>query len=228
MPETSNAILEARRRARDYWDIDGLPALLAGAATVSYGVLWLPTDNHLPRWWGVALVLGLFALLLLSESKRALEWLKSRITYPRTGYVAPPQADTASERDPYTIMSIMKEPEAQELLAPLEGRASRRAFEFSDFPVFTLLLLWWLFSFNSWIASLSCLATALWFWWKNKEDPPWFEIAGAAIAGLLSAILTVSDRRRFCIVLIVFGASGMVKGATLLISYLRQHPAQQA
>jgi len=227
MPETSNAILEARRRARDYWDIDGLPALLAGAATVSFGVLFLPTDNHLPRWWGVALVLGLFALLLLSESKRALEWLKSRITYPRTGYVAPPKAGPDAERDPYTIISIMKEPGAQELLAPLEGRASRRAFEFSDFP-FSLLLLWWFFSFNSWIASLSCLATALWFWWKNKKDPPWFEIAGAAIAGLLSAILTVSDRRRLCIVLIVFGASSMVKGATLLIRYLRQHPAPQA
>ena len=39
MPETSSAILDAKRRARDYWDIDGLPALLAGAATVSYGVL---------------------------------------------------------------------------------------------------------------------------------------------------------------------------------------------
>ena len=227
MSETSNAILEARRRARDYWDIDGLPALLAGTATVSYGVLWLPTDNHLPRWWGVALVLGLFALLLLSESKRALEWLKSRITYPRTGYVAPPKAGPDAECHSSTIISIMKEPEVQELLAPAEGRASRRAFEFSDFP-FSLLLLWWFFSFNSWIASLSCLATALWFWWRNKKDPPWFEIAGAAIAGLLSAILSVSDGRRFCIVLIVFGASSMVKGATLLIRYLRQHPAPQA
>jgi hypothetical protein len=170
-------------------------------------------------------VLWLGVWVFVAEIKGTLEWLKSRITYPRTGYVAPPKAGPDAERDPYTIISIMKEPGAQELLASLEGRASRRAFEFSDFPIFTLLLLWWFFSFNSWIASLSCLATALWFWWKNKEDPPWFEIAGAAIAGLLSAILTVSDRRRFCIVLIVFGASGMVKGATLLVRYLRQHPA---
>jgi len=228
MSETSNAILEARRRARDYWDIDGLPALLAGAATVSFGVLLLPTDNHLPGWWGAGLTLGVVAVYFFAESKRALEWLKSRITYPRTGYVAPPQAGPDAELHSYTIISIMKEPEAQELLAPAEGRASRRAFEFSDFPFFTLLLLWWFFSFNSWIASLSCLATALWFWWRNKKDPPWFEIAGAAIAGLLSAILTVSDRSRCCSGLIVFGASGMVKGATLLISYLRQHPAQQA
>jgi hypothetical protein len=225
MPETSNAILEARRRARDYWDIDGLPALMAGAYTVLLGLIWLPTDRP---WPGVALVLWLGTWVFVAEIKGTLEWLKSRITYPRTGYVAPPKPGPDAERDPYTIISIMKEPEAQELLAPLEGRASRRAFEFSDFPIFTLLLLWWFFSFNSWIASLSCLATALWFWWKNKEDPPWFEIAGAAIAGLLSAILSVSDGRRFCIVLIVFGASGMVKGVTLLVRYLRQHPAPRA
>jgi len=224
MSETSNAILEARRRARDYWDIDGLPALLAGAYTVLVGLIWLPTDRP---WPGAVFVLWLGAWVFVAEIKGTLEWLKSRITYPRTGYVAPPKAGPDAERDPYTIISIMKEPGAQELLAPLEGRASRRAFEFSDFP-FSLLLLWWFFSFNSWIASLSCLATALWFWWKNKKDPPWFEIAGAAIAGLLSAILTVSDRRRLCIVLIVFGASSMVKGATLLIRYLRQHPAPQA
>jgi len=224
MSETSNAILEAKRRARDYWDIDGLPALLAGAATVSLGVIWLPTDIHLP-WWDADLTLGLFALYLLAESKRTLEWLKSRITYPRTGYVAPPKETPYSKRDPYTIISITKEPAAIEPEEPVEGRASRKAL---DFPWLLLLLLWWFFSFDGWLASLACLATGLWFWWRNKKDPPWFEIAGATIAGLLSVILTVSDRSRFCIVLIVFGASGMAKGATLLIRYLHQHPAPQA
>jgi hypothetical protein len=224
MSET-NAILEARRRARDYWDIDGLPALLEGTTTVLLGVLWLPTDNHLPWWWDTCLTLGLVALLFLSDSKKTLEWLKSRITYPRTGYVAPPKETPYSKRDPYTIISITKEPAALEPEAPLEGRASRKAL---DFPWPLLLLLWWFFSFDGWLASLACLATALWFWWRNKKDPPWFEIAGATIAGLLSAILTVSDRSRFCIVLIVFGASSMAKGATLLIRYLLQHPAPRA
>lgn len=222
MPETGNAILEARRRARDYWDIDGLPALLAGATTVLLGVILLPTERS---WSGAALVLWLGAWFLVAERKRTLEWLKSRITYPRTGYVAPPRVATHSKRDPYTSISIVKEPGANEPEPQIEGRANRRAL---DFPFFLLLLLWWFFSFNSWLASLASLATALWFWWRNLKDPPWFEIAGAIIAGVLSAILMVSDRRRFCIVLIVFGASGMVKGATLLVRYLRQHPAPQA
>jgi hypothetical protein len=227
MYETSNAVLEARRRARDYWDIDGLPALLAGATTVLVGIILLPPDSHRP-WSGAALVLWLVAWFFLVESKGTLEWLKSRITYPRTGYVAPPQAAPNAKRDPYTIISITKVPEVEESMTPVDGRASRKALEFSDFPFFFLLVLWWFFSFNGWLASLACLAIALWFWWRNRKDPPWFEITGAAVAGLLSAILTVNDRRRFCIVLIVFGASGMVKGAALLIRYLRQHPAPRA
>ena len=231
MYETSNAVLEARRRARDYWDIDGLPALLAGATTVLVGIMLSPPDIHRP-WSGAALVLWLVAWFFLAECKGTLEWLKTRITYPRTGYVAPPQARPDAERDPYTIISIIKEPikepEAEEPVATVEGRASRKAFEFSDSPFLFLFVLWWFFSFNSWLASLACMAIALWFWWKNMKDPPWFEITGAAIAGVVSAILTVDDRRRFCMVLIVFGASGMAKGAALLIRYLRQHPAPQA
>jgi len=226
MPETSNAILEARRRARDYWDIDGLPALLEGAITVLLGVILLPPESHGP-WPGAAFVLWLCIWFFLGERERkgALDWLKRRITYPRTGYFAPPKEVQYSKRDPYTIISITKEPEAIDPEEPVDGRASRKAL---DFPFFSLLLLWWFFSFNSWLASLACLATALWFWWRNRKDPPWFEIAGAIIAAFLSAIVTVDDRRRFCIVLIVFGASGMVKGATLLVRYLRQHPAPRA
>jgi hypothetical protein len=224
MPETSSAVLEAKRRARDYWDIDGLPALLAGATTVLLGVIFLPLDSHRLG----DLVLVFCTLFILTDSKRTLEWLKTRITYPRTGYVTPPKVPPHIERDPYTIISITKEPEEQKLLALAEGRASRKALEFSDFPFPRILVLWLFFSFTGWLASLACLEIALRFWWRNKKDPPWFEIAGAAIAALLSAILTVSDRRRFCIVLIVFGVSGMLKGATLLIHYLRQHPAPQA
>lgn len=216
MPETSNAILEARRRARGYWDIDGLPALLAGANTLLLGIIWLPNDRP---WPGAIFLLWLVGWFFVAEYKGTLEWLKSRITYPRTGYVAPRKA----ERDPYTTISIIEiEQGAEQPSAPVEGRASRRA---RDFPFFSLLLLWWFFSFNAWLASLACTATALWFWWRNRKDPPWFEIAGAIIAALLSAILTVDDQRRFCIVLIVFGASSMAKGTTLLIRYLRQHPA---
>jgi hypothetical protein len=210
MHETSSAILEAKRRARDYWDIDGLPALLAGATTVLLGVLWLYT--------GQSVVIFLILCLIL-DSRKILEWLKGRITYPRTGYVAPPKEDDPdSRRDPYNIVSIVKEP-----VAPIVGRASRKAIGILNFPLLFFVLL---FANFGWIVFLTCLAAALLFWRRYKEDPPWFEIAGSVIAGLV--ILPVDGPRRFGIFLLVFGATGMVKGAILLIRYVLHHPAPQA
>lgn len=224
MPETSTAILEAKRRARNYWDIDGLPALRAGAFIVLWGVFYLSTGIHKSLW--AIVVLGVWGLSW--KKKGIIEWLKGRITYPRTGYVAPPTAPTYFNRDLPTIISIIKNPEE-----PIVGRASTKAIEFTDIPSFLLLVLifadnYWLIPFNRGLISLACLATAILFWRKNRKDPPWFEIAGAAIAGLVNAILQVSGEERVGIFLLVFGAASMAKGATLLIRYLRQHPAHLA
>jgi hypothetical protein len=215
MSETSNAILEAKRRARDYWDIDGLPALLAGATPFLLGVFWLYTGKD--SVWDILWVW--FVLSCLFDGK--VEWLKNRITYPRTGYVAPPKETPYSKRDPYTTISIIKEP--VEPVAPIVGRASRKAIGILHFPLLFLVLV---FVDSRWIVCLACLASAFMFWHRNEDDPPWFEIAGSVIAGLVT--LPVDNSHRFGVFLLVFGATGMVKGATLLTRYLRQHPAPQA
>jgi hypothetical protein len=227
VPETSTAILEAKRRARNYWDIDGLPALRAGVFIVLLGIFYLSAGMHRS-------ILGLVILAgwVLSWKKRGiLEWLKDRITYRRTGYVAPPKAPPYFKRDPSPIISIIKEPIEPE--EPVEGKASTKAVEFEDIPFFVILV--WIFVDNNWVVpfnrgliSLACLVTAITFWWKNKKDPPWFEIAGAAIAGTVNAILQMSGQVRIGISLFVLGGAIMAKGATLLIRYLRQHPAPQA
>jgi hypothetical protein len=218
MPETSYAILEAKRRARDYWDIDGLPALLAGASTVLLGVLW-STGKHQSFWDFLFLWC---AVSVWFDSDKILEWLKGRITYPRTGYVAPPRDDAEGESDPYSMISITNEPPmAPEAIK--KGRASRRAIRLGDFPLF--LFVAWVADIG-WLAASACVAAALMLWHRYEDDPPWFEIAGAAMAGLV--ILLVDSPRRLGIVLLVFGAAGMVKGAILLIGYLRRYPAQHA
>ena len=214
MSETSTAILDAKRRARDYWDIDGLPALLAGAVTVLLGAVWMYKSDRSVQ----DLLLLWFFFYPLLESKKILEWLKSRITYPRTGYVAPPKEAPYSRRDPYTITSIIKEP-----VAPIDRKASRKAIGILKVPLLVFVL--WFADFG-WMICVACLASALLLWQKYEDDPPWFEIAGAAIAGLV--ILPVPGSRRLAVLLLVFGAASMVKGAKLLIRYLRQHPAPQA
>jgi hypothetical protein len=219
MPETNTAILDAKRRARDYWDIDGLPALIAGATTVLLGFVWL--DPGKDSGWDVSWILCFF-LFFCFDSKETVKWLKDRLTYPRTGYVAPPEEDAPdSQCSPCTPVSIIKEP--GDPVAPIVGKASRKAIGILNFP---LLLVVWLFDDSGWIVCLACMASAFMFWHRNEDDPPWFEIAGSVIAGLVT--LPVDNSHRFGVFLLVFGATGIFKGATLLTRYLRQHPAPQA
>jgi hypothetical protein len=223
MSRTNNAILDAQRRALDYWDIDGLPVLIAGISAISYGgfFLWISLDKD-RSIWGVTLFYGLWSVFCLwIEKKGNIEWLKGRITYPRTGYVVPPEIPPpASLR--YGVNPLIEEPPP----APIALRTSRKAIELTDFPLFFFLV--WLFTDNSWLMCLACLWTALLFWKENKQDPPWFEIAGSVIAGVASAILPVSGLRRTGIIILIFGVTSMIKGTILLLRYLRQHPAPQA
>jgi hypothetical protein len=214
LADTSSAIFEAKRRAKDYWNIDGLPALLKGATTVLVGVVCLATNRHWSAW---DLFWLCFFLSILLEGKKTLEWLKGRITYPRTGYVGPPEEAPYVRRDPFTIISIIKEPEEP------PARTSQMAIGLAYAP-FLFLVLW--IGDDAWIVALLCFATAIDFW-TRFDDPPWFEITGMILAGLASVILPMDGPHRFAIILLVFGASGMVKGATLLIRYLRGHPAPQ-
>src|SRR5690349_15564201 len=85
-----------------YWRGDGIPALVAGLAyslVVGSGVTWVIVAlNSSPDWnWLTQLLLLvwlpgaiLFSIWLGNNYEEIIERLKVRITYPRTGYVAPP------------------------------------------------------------------------------------------------------------------------------------------
>jgi hypothetical protein len=96
------------RRAKDYWQVDGLPLLVGGAAYLAAigmfaGVLYLGTHHFANAFLeslakicaGFAVLTGFFwviaALIWLEMNwEDIIEWFKIRLTYPRTGYVAPP------------------------------------------------------------------------------------------------------------------------------------------
>jgi hypothetical protein len=77
-------IEQARRRAKDYWNIDGLPALLRGLRMCCFA-LFIYWSDHLPY---PDVVRGLALGLAMFLDRGAVLFLKNRITYPRTGYVA--------------------------------------------------------------------------------------------------------------------------------------------
>jgi hypothetical protein len=81
------------RRAASYWFIDGLPeillALTLGIVAI-VGLLWRLYAPAPARGIYFLIVVTGFLLYLLAE-RRILDFLKSHLTYPRTGYVQPPE-----------------------------------------------------------------------------------------------------------------------------------------
>jgi hypothetical protein len=81
--------VEAQRRARNYQDIDGIPAILLSLTYLLFAgglIYWFGSDH---RAIGAIPLFSMAVLFLLNERK-LLTWFRTRVTYRRTGYAAPP------------------------------------------------------------------------------------------------------------------------------------------
>ena len=113
-------------KAREHWRADGLPllvgaaiylAIVCGLLAFAYFGARLPSFRD--NWFFGNLVLPIFALLLVTSPfwivatviwvsiywEDMVEWWKIRLTYPRTGYVAPPSYWKEEEVAPSTPKS---------------------------------------------------------------------------------------------------------------------------
>jgi hypothetical protein len=128
MLKPESAIEQADHRAKDYWLSDGIPALVFGAAYIvlflevcaifvllyllpHVGSNWLWLFNSAFVASPVAVILSLVWFGLWHED--IIEFIKSRITYPRTGYVAPPsywtekEVEGKTEEPPETLPGVV-------------------------------------------------------------------------------------------------------------------------
>src|SRR5258708_2886178 len=79
------------RRAASYWFVDGLPEILFGLALVIFAALAFLWRVYAPKPWSESDWMIVYAglLLYLFLERGVLDFLKSRVTDPRTGYVRP-------------------------------------------------------------------------------------------------------------------------------------------
>ena len=219
MTDIDSEIVEAGRRAKAYWEIDGLPAILVGASTILIGLLMYFASFR--SAWFLPAVAVFFLLWSVINKKETLEKLKARITYPRTGYVAPPQAYEQAEYLSTVPLSVAPRSD--------EGPVDRRRAAISRVTLVPLELGLWIAALllgNRWPACAACVVGAMDLWWKSSKKPPWINILLFLAEGAVMAVFSVT--RGLGIVLGVTGVILMAKGTTLLIRYLRQHPATQA
>jgi ABC-type cobalamin transport system permease subunit len=106
VPDPTTPVLEAQQRCWSYWFIDGLPSLVAGPSCLIMALFLLAAQLRPTRPLTITFAIAALLLypLMLFRMKQVIEWLKVRITYPRTGYTAPPYF--VDDRDTLVVFPV--------------------------------------------------------------------------------------------------------------------------
>jgi hypothetical protein len=208
------------RRAAAYWFADGFPDIVLGGnlgLSAAAAVLWYIYSPPLARNGYVVIVLGGFLLYLWKE-RRILELLKSRFTYPRTGYAQPPQEVDKDCGNRLTMLSLgPKRPEKQNVTL------FRRRTVMTVFWFFYVL---WNPS-GRWQAPIMmlALAIALYLVNHNSEHPySWRSVLLLALLGSVVLLPGIPVHLTPLISLLLTGLWFATQGLATLVTYLHHNP----
>lgn len=231
MAISPSSVLAAEQRAWHYWFADGLPTLVAGVGCLLLAVClgYDHTNDSSPFTMALALVgLFLYGAVLLFQSQ-IIEWLKIRITYPRTGYTNPPYfADETSK--PVNILALSMQRADTKLAADIERlRKDRTQRLLLACVVVALAAAAMMFIQNRWICAVAgvVLALAVWIWGRKDQHFSWVVLGGFPFMGFILAIFFADHIPGLQRVIYFLGAAGVIfilDGALSLFRYLRQNP----
>jgi hypothetical protein len=207
------------RRAATYWFVDGLPEIAFGLALFILGVWGVALGVlYWRNWWmlvGFTLAYLLLIVMLIMH-RRFLDFLKARITYPRTGYVRPP-VDFPSKSDSLDKIHTLG-------MAVDENVSSFRAHTVFLF-VFGYVFLQFLEVRWSLPLVMTAIAAAVYFWNRDDVRPySWRAVLPIALAGFIAAGLDLKAVARWSVPLVIGGAWLLGIGTWTLVHYLRAHP----
>lgn len=192
----------AKRKAFAQTDSDGLTRIFTGAAYVLYGLALGPHWNvHPPlsTFWGLFIVL-LMLVAVPYCGEKFLAWLKAKVVYPRTGYVAV-NGPTESPAEPSFSRTLVF------ALVFLSIAAGLFLFLFESTK--------WIFLF----AGGRALANSY-----RSAQGNWIRLLAILSLTAIVVLLNVSFAARFGVFLDGLGAVKIVDGAAALVLYLRRNP----
>lgn len=211
------------RRAAAYWFIDGLPELVAGIGLVALGggMVWFHQFH--PRSWPVRVALlavGLVSLLIVFSCHRAITlFLKSRVTFPRTGYVRPPSDwDEVSGRE--TVISLG----LGEQRAPDQNVTRFRSSTIG--VVICGQILAGLIGKPIGIPiAMSAVAVLLYVLHRQSERPyHWASVLSLPLAGVGAMFLRMGQDDSPWAAVLIGGAWLAAQGTWTLLGYMRRYP----
>jgi hypothetical protein len=210
------------RRAAAYWFVDGLPDILFGTTLLIFGAAGVLWQIYAPHPWVYDLWLMLVGFGLFYWKERAvLDFLKSHVTYPRTGYTQPP--DEAPP--PSVITSLSLRP-----TAPPDENVTH-------FTKRTVMMFWYILymSFSKdpprWLAPLLMVALAITLYSanRNSERPfRWWSTLILALTGLVFLWGGLPRHIQPMLSMLLAGAWLLAHGVCTLLGYLRANPYPRA
>jgi hypothetical protein len=232
-PKLENTrVLDAERRARYYWFVDGLPQILGGIALVPFSVaLW-----YFASWSVLNFVIGFISLCaffaISLRSQQLLEWLKLRATYPRTGYAPAPSprpADHEGFLPPAPIIQLHINSPNDETADDLRrARLSWLESMLLSVPAGFVVLLWDVKT--PWICLFYAIFCSLLFWWVSGREKKvaWAVVLGLPFVGLIMFFFPVSPNHRLAELAAGMGVIAIIEGTVTLVRYLRRNPVAGA
>ncbi len=231
MSSSPSSVYSAAQRAWQYWFDDGLPTLIAGIGCLLVAIFlaYDHSSNSTPLTVAICFTaLVLYGAVLLFE-RQIVEWLKARITYPRTGYAQAPYFVEDSSQ-PLDLLALSMQGSDAKRPSDIERlhkyRKQRLVLTCVVAAVATGAMM---FLQNRWICAAAgiAMALALWFWGRKVQRVSWLILGGFPLVGFLLAIF-MSDRlpgsERIAYFLAAAGVIFILDGALTLFHYLHAHP----
>ena len=243
MPTENFAASEAEKRAWTYWFADGLPNILGGFGclllSLAYVLLIRFRHARSPLLVGLAVLLVGIAWVLLFRLRQTLEWLKARITYPRTGYAASPYF-TFRQTEPLPADLTMLNLSSADSPGILPTAAVAREMDDRKWQVGVTLTVYLaaflsaaLIHERSICAALG-IAAALLMWRSahKNERRSWAVVFGLPYAAMLIFIIAGLNPRQVQVERLAFFLAGaglllVLTGGITLARYLKHNPAAQ-
>lgn len=226
-PKLQNAqVLDAERRARNYWFVDGLFDILGGIGCLllaaSFGIDKGRSSLNLVI---AACCYVLSLAVIFFRRDQILEWLKLRVTYPRTGFVPNPY------KRPEGLIELRIDDPAPE--TPPDVRRARRSRNLRTLPgmaVTGAAIALLVEVKNPWICLLAAVLTG--FAFCSMRQLPAKEsliiLLGMPFAGLTMSVLRVAVPQRADAFMVGAGTVFLIDGTVTLIRYLLRNPVARA
>lgn len=234
--DSLSPVAQAERRAWSYWFADGLPNLLAGIVCMLLAGVFLLLSGlrHNGSALVIAFVLVAFGIcgFVVIRFKQTFEWLKRRITYPRTGYIASPYFTDTSAPPADLVMLNLSGVREKETTAPLLVSEDLRWRLWALLAILIAEPLAGRFVPSHVLCAIAGCAGGFLAWLISRKDP---RKSWAVIFGLLLAqVYTVSFLDQLhvlkgaCFFQAGVGFILALAGAITLIRYLRRNPLARA